>query len=198
VLTESHRGRPRGRISPSTWHLEGRACGEPRARRSLPPPARCCGWNPTRSCWLQGLHPCFRGTISGARLIAEGGWRPIYSSTAKGFTRSPFSPKPSTPEGMRAVTHASPRALAAALEAGFELVEIHGAHATSSISSSRRWSTPVPTSTAAALRTAPAFCARSSQPFASLARGLPLWLRIPPRTDEGGWTSRIPSRSPRR
>ena len=60
--------------------------------------------------------------------IAEGGWRPIYSSTAKGFTPESIQPEALTPEGIARVTHAFAEGARRALEAGFELVEIHGAH----------------------------------------------------------------------
>ncbi len=59
---------------------------------------------------------------------AEGGWRPIYSSTAKGFTPESIEPDALTPEGIARVTHAFAEGARRALEAGFELVEIHGAH----------------------------------------------------------------------
>ncbi|MGA9808539.1 MAG: hypothetical protein WBQ56_12725 [Candidatus Sulfotelmatobacter sp.] len=60
--------------------------------------------------------------------IAEGGWRPIYSSTAKGFTPESIQPEALTPEGIACIAHAFAEGSRRALEAGFDLVEIHGAH----------------------------------------------------------------------
>jgi 2,4-dienoyl-CoA reductase-like NADH-dependent reductase (Old Yellow Enzyme family) len=60
--------------------------------------------------------------------IADGGWRPIYSSTTKGFTPESIQPEALTPEGIARITHAFAEGARRSLEAGFELVEIHGAH----------------------------------------------------------------------
>jgi 2,4-dienoyl-CoA reductase-like NADH-dependent reductase (Old Yellow Enzyme family) len=60
--------------------------------------------------------------------VAEGGWRPIYSSTNKGFTPESIQPEALTPEGIAHVTYAFAEGARRSLEAGFELVEIHGAH----------------------------------------------------------------------
>ncbi|PSH04508.1 MAG: oxidoreductase [Acidobacteria bacterium] len=60
--------------------------------------------------------------------IAEGGWRPIYSSTAKGFTPESIQPQALTVEGIAGVIEAFRLAARRSLDAGFELVEIHGAH----------------------------------------------------------------------
>ncbi|MFZ2001896.1 MAG: oxidoreductase, partial [Candidatus Sulfotelmatobacter sp.] len=60
--------------------------------------------------------------------IAEGGWRPICSSTAKGFTPESIQPEALTPEGIARIAHAFAEGSRRALEAGFDLVEIHGAH----------------------------------------------------------------------
>jgi len=60
--------------------------------------------------------------------IADGGWRPIYSSTAKGFTPESIQPEALTLEGIARIAHAFAEGARRSLEAGFELVEIHGAH----------------------------------------------------------------------
>jgi 2,4-dienoyl-CoA reductase-like NADH-dependent reductase (Old Yellow Enzyme family) len=60
--------------------------------------------------------------------IADGGWRPIYSSTAKGFTPESIQPEALTPEGIASIAHAFAEGARRSLEAGFELVEIHAAH----------------------------------------------------------------------
>ena len=60
--------------------------------------------------------------------IDQGGWRPIYSSTAKGFTPESIQPEALTIEGIARITQAFADGARRALEAGFELIEIHGAH----------------------------------------------------------------------
>ena len=64
----------------------------------------------------------------GPVAVTEGGWRPIYSSTSKGFTPESLEPEALTPEGIAQVAHAFAEGARRSLEAGFELVEIHGAH----------------------------------------------------------------------
>src|ERR1700678_1891009 len=60
--------------------------------------------------------------------VADGGWRPIYSSTGKGFAPESIQPEALTPEGIAGIAHAFAEGARRSLEAGFELVEIHGAH----------------------------------------------------------------------
>jgi 2,4-dienoyl-CoA reductase-like NADH-dependent reductase (Old Yellow Enzyme family) len=60
--------------------------------------------------------------------IDQGGWRPIYSSTSKGFTPESIQPEALTPEGIARITRAFADGARRSLEAGFELIEIHGAH----------------------------------------------------------------------
>jgi 2,4-dienoyl-CoA reductase-like NADH-dependent reductase (Old Yellow Enzyme family) len=60
--------------------------------------------------------------------VAEGGWRPIYSSTSRGFTPESIQPEALTGEGIVRIVGAFADATRRSLEAGFELVEIHGAH----------------------------------------------------------------------
>ena len=60
--------------------------------------------------------------------ITEGGWRPIYSSTAKGFTPESIQPEALTAEGIARIARAFREGARRSLDAGFELVEIHAAH----------------------------------------------------------------------
>ena len=60
--------------------------------------------------------------------VSEGGWRPIYSSTSRGFTPESIQPEALTPEGIARVTTAFADGARRSLEAGFQLIEIHGAH----------------------------------------------------------------------
>lgn len=60
--------------------------------------------------------------------IEEGGWRPIYSSTAKGFTPEALQPEALTTDGIARIVQAFADGARRTLDAGFELIEIHGAH----------------------------------------------------------------------
>jgi 2,4-dienoyl-CoA reductase-like NADH-dependent reductase (Old Yellow Enzyme family) len=60
--------------------------------------------------------------------VAEGGWRPVYSSTSRGFTPESIQPEALTPEAIARITNAFADGARRSLEAGFNLVEIHGAH----------------------------------------------------------------------
>jgi 2,4-dienoyl-CoA reductase-like NADH-dependent reductase (Old Yellow Enzyme family) len=60
--------------------------------------------------------------------IAEGGWRPIYSSTSKGFTPESIQPEALSVGAIARVARAFAEGARRSLEAGFELVEIHAAH----------------------------------------------------------------------
>jgi 2,4-dienoyl-CoA reductase-like NADH-dependent reductase (Old Yellow Enzyme family) len=60
--------------------------------------------------------------------IVEGGWRPTYSSTSKGFTPESIQPEALNVDGIARVAQAFTEGARRSLEAGFELVEIHGAH----------------------------------------------------------------------
>jgi 2,4-dienoyl-CoA reductase-like NADH-dependent reductase (Old Yellow Enzyme family) len=60
--------------------------------------------------------------------VADGGWRPIYSSTSKPFTPEAIAPEALTAEGIARIIRAFADAARRSLDAGFDLVEIHGAH----------------------------------------------------------------------
>jgi 2,4-dienoyl-CoA reductase-like NADH-dependent reductase (Old Yellow Enzyme family) len=60
--------------------------------------------------------------------VSEGGWRPVYSSTSKAFSPTSIQPEALTPEGIARIVNAFAEAARRSLEAGFELIEIHGAH----------------------------------------------------------------------
>lgn len=65
----------------------------------------------------------------GAPLEAgQGGWRPIVSASPVPFDEGYPVPEALTPEGIQEVTAAFGKAAARALEAGFKVIEIHGAH----------------------------------------------------------------------
>jgi 2,4-dienoyl-CoA reductase-like NADH-dependent reductase (Old Yellow Enzyme family) len=60
--------------------------------------------------------------------VSDGGWLPVYSSTSKGFTPESIQPEALTPEGIDQVVAAFAEGARRTLEAGFNLIEIHGAH----------------------------------------------------------------------
>lgn len=65
-----------------------------------------------------------RGSLS----VEEGGWRPIYSSTTRGFSPESIQPEALTPEGIAKIANAFADGARRSLTAGFELTEIHAAH----------------------------------------------------------------------
>jgi 2,4-dienoyl-CoA reductase-like NADH-dependent reductase (Old Yellow Enzyme family) len=129
VLTEAIAVVPEGRISPSDlgiWkdaHIENLA----RLVRFLRQHGAIAG--------TQLAHAGFKASTDvpwhnhGTPVpIAEGGWRPIYSTTSKGFTPESIQPEALTPGAISLVISAFAEAARRSLEAGFELIEIHGAH----------------------------------------------------------------------
>jgi 2,4-dienoyl-CoA reductase-like NADH-dependent reductase (Old Yellow Enzyme family) len=60
--------------------------------------------------------------------IADGGWRPVYSATSKPFTPESIQPEALTCEAITRLAYAYTLAAGRALEAGFDLIEIHAAH----------------------------------------------------------------------
>jgi 2,4-dienoyl-CoA reductase-like NADH-dependent reductase (Old Yellow Enzyme family) len=129
VITEAIAVAPEGRISPSDlgiWkdaHIENLA----RIVRFLRQHGAVAG--------TQLAHAGFKASTSGPWIkpgqpvpIAEGGWRPIYSSTSKGFTPDSIQPEALTVEAIARLARAYTEAARRSLEAGFELVEIHAAH----------------------------------------------------------------------
>ncbi len=129
VLTEAIAVVPEGRISPGDigiWkdeHVEHLA----RVVRFVKQQGAVAG--------TQLAHAGFKASTSrpwegqGVHVGAEaGGWRPIYSSTNKGFTPESAQPEALTTEGIARVVKAFADGARRSLDAGFELVEIHGAH----------------------------------------------------------------------
>src|SRR5450631_2199318 len=92
VLTEATAVVPEGRISPSDLGIWKDAHVENLGRivRFLRQHGAVAG--------TQLAHAGFKASTGGAPVpIAEGGWRPIYSSTAKGFTPESTQPEALTP-----------------------------------------------------------------------------------------------------
>jgi 2,4-dienoyl-CoA reductase-like NADH-dependent reductase (Old Yellow Enzyme family) len=59
---------------------------------------------------------------------AEGGWRPIWAPSALPFDDASIVPEALSTEGIAAIVSAFARAVERAHAAGFEVVELHGAH----------------------------------------------------------------------
>jgi len=129
VLTEANAVVPEGRISPADlgiWkdaHIEGLA----RVVRFIRQHGAVAG--------TQLAHAGFKASTGAPWIksgqpasIAEGGWRPIYSSTSKGFTPESIQPEALTVGAIARLARAYTEAARRSLEAGFELVEIHAAH----------------------------------------------------------------------
>jgi 2,4-dienoyl-CoA reductase-like NADH-dependent reductase (Old Yellow Enzyme family) len=129
ILTEAIAVLPEGRISPADlgiWkdaHIENLA----RIVRFLHQHGAVAG--------TQLAHAGFKASTAvpwtqpGTYVpVGEGGWRPIYSSTTKGFTPEAVQPEALTTLGIARVVTAFADAARRTLDAGFELVEIHGAH----------------------------------------------------------------------
>jgi 2,4-dienoyl-CoA reductase-like NADH-dependent reductase (Old Yellow Enzyme family) len=58
----------------------------------------------------------------------DGGWRPIFSSTTRGFTPDSLQPEALTPEGIATIAQSFAEGARRSLQAGYELIEIHAAH----------------------------------------------------------------------
>jgi 2,4-dienoyl-CoA reductase-like NADH-dependent reductase (Old Yellow Enzyme family) len=129
VLTEANAVLPEGRISPSDlgiWkdaHIENLA----RTVRFVRQQGAVAG--------TQLAHAGFKASTPAPWLNQKtpvsadaGGWRPIFSSTGKPFTPDSIPPEALSPAGIARIAQAFAEAARRALEAGFELVEIHAAH----------------------------------------------------------------------
>jgi 2,4-dienoyl-CoA reductase-like NADH-dependent reductase (Old Yellow Enzyme family) len=129
VMTEATAVLPEGRISPADlglWkdaHIDGlaRIADFVRAHGAVAGTQLAhAGFKAsTGAPWSNHGHPV---------PVGEGGWRPVYSSTTKGFTPDSIQPEALTAEGIAGVVRAFADSARRALEAGFELIEIHGAH----------------------------------------------------------------------
>ncbi|MGC2210185.1 MAG: NADH:flavin oxidoreductase/NADH oxidase [Candidatus Korobacteraceae bacterium] len=129
VLTEANAVLPEGRISPADlgiWkdaHIENLA----RIVRFVHHHGAVAG--------TQLAHAGFKASTAvpwsenrAPVRVSEGGWRPVYSSTNQPFTPESIPPEALTAEGIAGVVQAFAAAALRALQAGFELVEIHAAH----------------------------------------------------------------------
>jgi 2,4-dienoyl-CoA reductase-like NADH-dependent reductase (Old Yellow Enzyme family) len=129
VLTEATAVLPEGRISPADlgiWkdaHIENLA----RVVRFVRQQGAVAG--------VQLAHAGFKASTpvpwSGQKTpvaVAEGVWRPIYSSTEKGFTPDSIQPEALTAGGIARVVQAFAEGAKRALQAGFDLIELHAAH----------------------------------------------------------------------
>jgi 2,4-dienoyl-CoA reductase-like NADH-dependent reductase (Old Yellow Enzyme family) len=129
VFTEAIAVAAEGRISPSDLGIWKEAHIENLARivRFLRQHGSVAGTQLAHA-GFKASTPVPWNTERGPVPVAQGGWRPIYSSTAKGFTPESIQPEALTPEGIASVADAFAGGARRSLEAGFDLVEIHAAH----------------------------------------------------------------------
>jgi 2,4-dienoyl-CoA reductase-like NADH-dependent reductase (Old Yellow Enzyme family) len=59
---------------------------------------------------------------------AEGGWRPIYAASAIPFSEESITPEALDEAGIKSIVEAFAKSTERALRAGFEVIELHGAH----------------------------------------------------------------------
>jgi 2,4-dienoyl-CoA reductase-like NADH-dependent reductase (Old Yellow Enzyme family) len=129
VLTEAIAVLPEGRISPSDlgiWkdeHIEHLT----RIVHFLRHHGAVAGTQLAHAGFKASTSAPWRGQGDSVS-IADGGWRPIYSSTSKGFTAESIQPEALTAEDIARVVQAFADGARRSFEAGFQLVEIHGAH----------------------------------------------------------------------
>jgi 2,4-dienoyl-CoA reductase-like NADH-dependent reductase (Old Yellow Enzyme family) len=128
VFTEAAAVEPRGRISPQDlglWKDE-----------HVPALQRITTFMESQGSWagIQLAHAGRKASTAlpwkgGACLdAAQGGWRPVVGPSPLPFDEGYPVPEPLTLDGIREITAAFGRAAARALEAGFKVIEIHGAH----------------------------------------------------------------------
>lgn len=129
VLTEAMAVVPEGRISPNDLGLWNDAQTERFARLAhfvkqqgavIGPQLAHAGFKAsTQVPWKDHGKPV---------AVADGGWRPVYSSSNKPFAPDATVPEALTKEGIARVVQAFADATRRSLEAGCNVVEIHGAH----------------------------------------------------------------------
>ncbi len=129
VLTEAIAVVPEGRISPGDlgiWkdeHIENLA----RIVRFLHKQGAVAGTQLAHAGFKASTEVPWKAQGKYVR-VEDGGWRPIYSSTAKGFTPEALQPEALTTDGIARIVQAFADSARRTLDAGFELIEIHGAH----------------------------------------------------------------------
>ena len=128
VMVEATAVTPEGRISPADMGLWKDEQIEPLARIA-------------RFVKSQGAVPAIQIAHAGRKASTDapwrggksltpeqGGWRPIYAPSAIPFSDGSITPEALDSEGIRRIVAAFADTARRALEAGFEIVELHGAH----------------------------------------------------------------------
>ena len=130
VLTEAIAVVPEGRISPADigiWkdaHIENLA----RIVRFLRQHGAVAGTQLAHAGFKASTGAPWSNHANKPVPMDEGGWRPIFSSTAKSFTPESIQPEALTAGAVSRVARAFTEGARRSLDAGFELVEIHAAH----------------------------------------------------------------------
>lgn len=128
VFTEANAVLPEGRISPSDLGIWSDGHVEPLARIARFIKAQ--GAIPGTQLAHAGRKASTAAPWKGGQSVAieDGGWRPIYAPSAIPFNEGWIVPEALTKEGIASVVKAFGKAAQRALAAGFEIIEIHGAH----------------------------------------------------------------------
>ncbi|MCU0542617.1 MAG: NADH:flavin oxidoreductase/NADH oxidase [Oscillatoriaceae cyanobacterium Prado104] len=128
VLTEAAAVEPRGRISPQDLGIWTDGQGEALAKTValIQNFGAIAGIQLAHAGRKAGTAP----PSQGGKVLdeSEGGWRPLVSSSAKPFSDNNPIPQALSIEEIRQVTHAFVEAAKRSVNAGFKVIEIHGAH----------------------------------------------------------------------
>ena len=128
VFTEAAAVLPEGRISPQDlgiWkdeHIEMLA----RIVRFIDGQGSVGGTQLAHAGFKASTLPPWLG--GGSVEVKDGGWRPVYAPSAVPFSQSSIVPEALDKSGIQRIVQAFAAASKRALEAGFRVIELHGAH----------------------------------------------------------------------
>ncbi len=128
VFTEASAVLPEGRISPQDlgiWkdeHIEMLA----RIVRFIDGQGSVAGMQLAHAGFKASTLPPWLG--GGSVGVKDGGWRPVYAPSAVPFSRDSIVPEALDKPAIQRVAQAFAAAAKRALEAGFRVIELHGAH----------------------------------------------------------------------
>lgn len=128
VMTEANAVSPDGRISPADLGLWKDGQMEPLARiaRFIEKTGAIPGTQLAHAGRKASTGAPWAG--GGPVEIAGGGWRPVYAPSAIPFSSDSIVPEALDPAGIARIVRAFQDAARRALESGFKVIEIHGAH----------------------------------------------------------------------
>jgi 2,4-dienoyl-CoA reductase-like NADH-dependent reductase (Old Yellow Enzyme family) len=128
VIVEASSVTPEGRISPGDMGLWKDEQIEPLARivRFVKSQGSVAGIQLAHAGRKASTDVPWRG--GKALTPTEGGWRPIYAPSAIPFSDTSITPEALDEAGIKRIVDAFARSAQRALAAGFEVIELHGAH----------------------------------------------------------------------